>query len=86
MTKRFITPHEASEYLSLNLKTVYSLAARGLLPVIRFGRQLRIDLTKLNDYIEETCPAVGSTHASPHVRPGRPGIHTEGKACEKGQT
>lgn len=79
MTKRFITPREAGEYLTLNVKTVYSLAARGRLPVVRFGRQLRIDLAKLNDYIETQCPAVGSTHASPHVRPGRPGIHTEGK-------
>jgi len=58
MTKRFITPREASEYLSLKTKTVYSLAARGQLPVVRFGRQLRIDLTKLDEYIETQCPAL----------------------------
>ena len=59
MTKRFITPREAGEYLSLNLKTVYSLAARGLLPVVRFGRQLRIDQTKLDAYITR---ALGESH------------------------
>lgn len=52
MTKRFITPREAGEYLALNIKTVYSLAARGQLPVVRFGRQLRIDLTRLNSQID----------------------------------
>jgi len=58
MTKRFLTPAEASEYLTLKVKTIYSLAARGMLPVVRFGRQLRIDQTKLDDYIEKQCPAV----------------------------
>lgn len=52
MTKRFITPREAGEYLGIKPKTIYSLAARGLLPYVRFGRQLRIDLTKLDDYIK----------------------------------
>jgi len=87
MTKRFLTPRETSEYLTLNLKTIYSLAARGLLPVVRFGRQLRVDLTRLNQYIDTQCPAVPvNARCVPSRRaPGPSGIH-EGKQSEKGQT
>ena len=87
MTKRFISPREAGEYLTLNIKTVYSLAARGLLPVVRFGRQLRIDLTRLDDYIDKQCPAVPvNVRCVPSRRaPGPSAIH-EGKQSEKGQT
>jgi len=56
MTKRFITPREASEYLGLKVKTVYSLAARGRIPAVRFGRQLRIDLKRLEDQIDAELP------------------------------
>ena len=52
MTKRYITPAEASEYLGIKPKTIYSLAARGLLPCVRFGRQLRIDLRRLDEQAE----------------------------------
>ncbi len=52
MTRRFISPAEAGEYLSIKPKTIYSLAARGLLPCVRFGRQLRIDLRRLDELAE----------------------------------
>jgi len=52
MTRRYITPAETAEYLALKVKTVYSLAARGLLPCVRFGRQLRIDLRRLDELAE----------------------------------
>lgn len=88
MTKRFMSPRETSEYLGIKPKTIYSLAARGMIPAVRFGRQLRIDLIKLDEYIDQQCPAVRSTcAASPHgVRPGRSGIYIEGKHGGKVQT
>ena len=52
--RKWVSVKDASEYLSLNPKTLYSLAARGLLPpgsFIRLGRQLRINVEK----IEASC-------------------------------
>ena len=82
MTKRFLTPAEASEYLTLKVKTVYSLAARGKLPVVRFGRQLRIDLTRLDEWVDreilsngKQCSAGAVSAARPLVAPGPPDTH-----------
>lgn len=85
MTKRFITPREAGEYLAIKTKTVYSLAARGLLPCARFGRQLRIDLRLLDAQAEAdiksnmknaVCPRVLGLQTSPAVPTSRAGRST----------
>jgi excisionase family DNA binding protein len=52
MTKRFLSPLEAGEYLGIKPKTIYSLAARGRIPAVRFGRQLRIDLRRLEAQVD----------------------------------
>ena len=52
--RRWVSVGEASAYFGINRKTLYSLAARGLLPpgsFIRLGRQLRINIEK----IEASC-------------------------------
>jgi len=52
--RRWVSVSEASAYFGINRKTLYSLAARGLLPpgsFIRLGRQLRINIEK----IEASC-------------------------------
>jgi len=52
MQKRWFTVKEAAEYFSIPVKTIYSLASRGLIPgnaVLRLGRQLRVDLQKIEE-------------------------------------
>jgi len=52
--RRWVSIGEASTYFGIKKKTLYSLAARGLLPpgsFIRLGRQLRINVEK----IEASC-------------------------------
>jgi len=50
MSRRWVSVREAAEYFSIRKKTLYSLAARGLLPkgsVLKLGRQIRLDLEKI---------------------------------------
>ena len=50
LRRRWVSVKDASEYLSLNPKTLYSLAARGLLPpgaVLKLGRTVRIDISAI---------------------------------------
>jgi len=52
--RRWVSVSEASAFFGISRKTLYSLAARGLLPpgsFIRLGRQLRINIEK----IEASC-------------------------------
>ena len=52
MEKKWFNVAEAAEYFSIPVKTIYSLASRGLIPgnaVIRLGRQLRVDLKKIEE-------------------------------------
>ena len=42
--RRWLTISQAADFLQINLKTCYSMAARGELPSVRLGkRSLRID-------------------------------------------
>jgi len=50
--RKWVSVKDASEYLSLNPKTLYSLAARGLLPpgaVLKLGRSIRINLSAIEE-------------------------------------
>jgi hypothetical protein len=52
MTKKWFSVPEAASHFGINIKTFYSLAARGLLPeksVLRLGRQLRINIQKVEE-------------------------------------
>lgn len=52
IVRKFCTPAEAGEILSLKLKTVYSLIQRGEIPAIKLGHQVRVDLRRLDEAIE----------------------------------
>jgi len=52
MQKRWITPREAAEYLSLNPKTIYAQAAAGIIPSAKIGGSIRIDKKKLDEQLE----------------------------------
>jgi predicted site-specific integrase-resolvase len=52
MTKRYLKICETAELLSINQKTAYSWAARGILPTIRIGGALRVDSKKLEEKFE----------------------------------
>jgi len=53
MEKRWLTARETSEYLSLNLKTVYSLVTRGELKAGRVGGSIRIDKKAIDEKLEK---------------------------------
>jgi excisionase family DNA binding protein len=50
--RRWISPRETSEYLGLHLQTIFRLIYENKLPAARVGRSVRIDLTKLNAFLE----------------------------------
>ena len=52
MEKRWISVREASRYLSLHETTVRRLIDRGMIPASRVGRNVRIDMRKLNEQLE----------------------------------
>lgn len=52
MDKRWYSIAEAAEYFSMKKKTLYGLVGRGLIrddAVLRLGRQLRIDIKKVEE-------------------------------------
>jgi len=51
--KRWITPKQAAEYLSLHLISVYRLMAKGVIPSVRIGRSVRVDLKALDELLEK---------------------------------
>jgi excisionase family DNA binding protein len=55
--RRYISVRECAEFLSLHLKTVYSLIARGKIPAVRVGRAVRVDLRRLEAQLEAQVTA-----------------------------
>ena len=56
--RRLGTVHEAAVALALPLSTTYELVRQKRLPgVVRVGRRIRIDLEKLDRWIERGCEA-----------------------------
>jgi excisionase family DNA binding protein len=49
-----VTAREAAKMLSVCEKTLWSLTARGEIPVVRIGRSVRYSLADLNHWIEKT--------------------------------
>jgi excisionase family DNA binding protein len=55
--KRWYSIAEAAAYFSIKKQTLYALAARGRLPkgsVLRLGRQIRIDVSAVENAAGET--------------------------------
>lgn len=51
---RFLTPRDIAEHLKLDESTVRRLLIDGeLCPYVRFGRSIRVDPAKLQEWIEE---------------------------------
>ena len=47
-----LTMQEAAERLGVSLQRAYEMARCGLLPVVRMGRQIRVEETRLMSLIE----------------------------------
>lgn len=52
MDKRLLRISEVARVLDLKEDRVYALAREGIIPVIRIGRQLRVDPDKLQEWID----------------------------------
>jgi excisionase family DNA binding protein len=50
--RRWLSAREAGIYLGIHPQTVFDLCRRGLIPSIRIGGSRRIDLLKLNAFLE----------------------------------
>jgi excisionase family DNA binding protein len=55
MEPRLLTIDEASQYLSLHPKTIYFMARKGELPVVKVGRAVRFDRIALDHWIEKVA-------------------------------
>jgi len=49
--KEIMTPREAAEYLSLNVRTIYRLANKGKLPGHKVGRSWRFKKDVLDNWL-----------------------------------
>jgi len=52
MNKKLLRLPEVAKILDVRQGRVYALAREGLLPVIRIGRQLRVDPDKLQEWLD----------------------------------
>jgi excisionase family DNA binding protein len=52
MQKRLLTLPEAAGILGISDQRVYALARENILPVVRLGRKVRIDVRQLDIFIE----------------------------------
>ena len=50
--RRWISIRECSTYLSLHEQSVYRLVNKGVIPASRIGRNVRVDLKKLDEILE----------------------------------
>ena len=55
--RRWLRISEAAAYLGLHSKTIYDLAARGLLPCAKVGGSIRIDRLALDQNLERQSQA-----------------------------
>ena len=52
-----LTAAEAAELLRVSLKTIYKAVGNGQLPVLRFGRIIRIPVHALDRLLDESTPS-----------------------------
>jgi len=53
MQKRWITVRETSEYLEIHEVTIRRLIDHGQIPACKIGGNIRIDLIKLNERLDQ---------------------------------
>lgn len=53
MEPRLLKVDEASRYINLHEETVYDLARKGVIPVVRVGRSIRFDRYALDLWIDK---------------------------------
>lgn len=61
---QLLTPREAAKFLAVCEKTLFNLADRGEIPVVRIGRSVRYDPRDLSHFIEKS-KGIGGIVASP---------------------
>lgn len=52
MERRWITPKECAEYLSIHVKTVYTKISIGTIPAGKLDGLIRVDKRKLDEILE----------------------------------
>jgi excisionase family DNA binding protein len=52
MDKKLLRLPEVARILDLKEDRVYALAREGIIPIVRIGRQLRVDPDKLQEWID----------------------------------
>ena len=53
MERKLLTVPEVAVILNVSEERAYSLARSGLLPIVKLGRQIRIDEGKLHEWIDQ---------------------------------
>ncbi|MGG0848819.1 helix-turn-helix domain-containing protein [Peribacillus simplex] len=53
MERKLLTVPEVAVILNVSEERAYSLARSRLLPIVKLGRQVRVDERKLNEWIEQ---------------------------------
>ncbi|EGD51730.1 DNA binding domain protein, excisionase family [Thermoanaerobacter ethanolicus JW 200] len=53
MNKKLLKLSDVAEILDIKIDRIYALARQGIIPVVRIGRQLRVDPEKLQEWIEQ---------------------------------
>lgn len=75
--KRLLVVSEVASMLRVPPARVYKLGRNGDLPVVRIGRQVRVDPTVLGDWIREGGAGLGEGKLPDGPRPGSPSGTTE---------
>lgn len=57
--KKLATIPEIADLLGVSTQRAYEMARRGLIPAVRMGRQVRVDMESLNEWIRNG----GSSHS-----------------------
>jgi excisionase family DNA binding protein len=53
MNKRFLTAKETADELGFKVARVYDLVEQGILPAVHFGHHIRIERSKLEEFIAQ---------------------------------
>jgi excisionase family DNA binding protein len=53
MEKRFLTIHEAAEYLGFAVHTLYGWTSQRRIPFVKIGGRVRFDKRKLDRWLEQ---------------------------------
>ena len=70
--RRWITVQEAADYTGLPSSTVRGMIVRGIVPAIRLGRAIRVDLRALEKRDAARIPAANFKREGGHAEKARP--------------